>query len=191
MGKVIIYTVCFAVVVGLCYYGFFAIDTRGYKRGFGESDAIWLKKATEALGKKIDNIKEFNEVLTQRTLDYNKDVEDLERNYAEDLENVERGKDMAIAAVLDGTIKLYEPFDPQRAGRGSHCEGASKTSGVTVCADVSDDSERRELSPKTAAFLFGEALRADAYTEQLRICQRSVYILQRVCGGVTDADNTN
>lgn len=190
MLKILIYTGCFLAVVGICLYGYFAIDGRGYDRGVGETEALWLAKATEALGKKIDNIKEFNEVLTQRTLNYNKDVEDLEREYAEDLEYVELGKDMAIAAVLDGVVKLYDPFNPERTGQGSHCRGAEKTGGITVCADVSDDSSGGELHPKTAAFLFGEALRADGYTEQLGRCQESVHILQLACRA-KDANSTN
>lgn len=190
MVKVIIYTVCFVVVVGLSLYGINKLYQWGWTGGYAKADALWKGKATEALNRKIINIEEFGMILKLRALKHKKEIEKLDRVYAEDLENVERGKDMAIAAVLDGTIKLREPFDPERIGRGAHCKDEVPTAGITVCAPVGDDSKRRELHPKTSAFLFGESLRADLYTEQLGKCQDAVKILEKNCGE-QDANSTD
>jgi len=180
--KVIVYTVCFLAIAGMCMYGINKLYQYGWTGGYNKSEAAWLAKASEALGKKIDNLKEFHDVLTQRSIDHQTATEDLEREHAEDLEYAQLSKDMAIAAVLDGTVKLYKPLDPERIGRGDHCKGEIETGGITVCAPNGDDAEAVELHPKTAAFLFGLTLEADRNTDQLRQCQEYIGILEKSCG---------
>ena len=97
---------------------------------------------------------------------------------------------MAIAAVIDGTVGLYEPLDPERIGRGAHCDPINKEAGDEVCAPSDYDAKAVKLHPKTSAFLFGLTIDADRNTDQLRQCQEYIGLLEKSCGA-QDANSTN
>jgi len=161
MVKVLIYTGCFLAVVGICLYGYFAIDSRGYDRGVNETEAEWREKQVVAKENQIKSIQQYRDALRLQGIELQKSVADLGEQQSKEEENVERGKDILLDAIYSGRIKLHIPTAEKGPGNGAVSGGstAEGDSGTTEGRCVSE--AQGELPVETTAFLYGEGTRAN------------------------------
>lgn len=89
-------------------------------------------------------------------------------DYERRLKDAKSKTSIALDAIRSGSLKLRDP------GTASNQAGRDCPAQTTASAVVGDGSTGAELSRDASAFLYSEAARADAYTEQLGACQAAL-----------------
>ena len=179
-AKVIIYTVCFAVVVGLCYYGYYYVDSRAYDRGVSVTDKKWLQVQVKAKEDQVKAVRDLNEALRLQGLQLQAAVSDLAESKIEGEKNVERGQDILLDAIYSGTYKLRIPTRTESVngavdgGREAEADN-SKTQGRCIAEGGS------ELHPSLTAKLFGITGDADKLAERYNYLVDYTKLLLATC----------
>ena len=88
----------------------------------------------------------------------------IANDYEGKLTDAQRKTTMALDAIRSGAVRLRDPYAKTEACGSSAAEAVSSPGGR-------NGEKGSELSAEFGAFLYSEAARADAYTEQLAACQ--------------------
>ena len=88
-------------------------------------------------------------------------------DYEGKLTDAQRKTTIALDAIRSGAIRLRDPYAKPEACGSVAAEAGPSTSGR-------NGEKGGELSAEFGAFLYSEAARADAYTEQLTACQKII-----------------
>lgn len=171
------------LIIGICaaiLWGINSVYQRGWTGGNDAAEAKWEKKHAAAMELKAKRIVKLQKDAEKKEKEFKAEADRHNEIRVEDKENAERSKDMAIAAVLDGTFKLRDPNSTWNgAGRGC---GGDTGSGITVSAERPNDETGSEFSPETSTFFLGEAFRANANTFQLNSAIDRIELLEKFCG---------
>ena len=91
----------------------------------------------------------------------------IANDYEGKLTDAQRKTIMALDAIRSGAVRLRDPYAKPEACGSSAAEAVSSPGGR-------NGEKGGELSAELGAFLYSEAARADAYTEQLAACQKVI-----------------
>jgi len=178
--KIIIYTVCFAVVVGLCFYGYHYVESRAYDRGVAVTDSKWEKVQVQAKEDQVEAIQQWRDALRLQGIELQKSVADLGEQKVEEIKNVEHGKDMLLDAIYAGTIKLHLPTQT-RPGNGSDSGRSGDESADSSTEGRCVGQTTSELHPNATAFLFRLTGRADTLADDYNYLVDYTKLLLDVC----------
>lgn len=161
-----------AALIGSFFYGEHV--------GSAAQDAKWQARENTELKAANQKIIDLTQAARAQEAENAANQAAIAEAYEGKLQNVQNDKDKFVSDVRAGRIVLRIPTAAARnAGRGS-------TSAPNAAARKCDGPAQGELPREVTEFLFGEASRADAYTEQLTSCQAVVIEMQRSCNKSQD-----
>lgn len=158
------------LVLGGGYYIYYAIDKRGYQRGYEE---MFDKHTTE--------IAQLRTMYEQRLTDQARLKQEVEEGmrlaiqsihttYRVQIEKVKEDAKAAIDSHVDGSRRLSIDTVPSRSPT------SSGTGATGACSGDHGTAERRELAPEAAEFLIREAEYATKLATQLKACQSTIIL---------------
>lgn len=150
--------------------GLLGLAVGGYTGyGLGEDHVRAERAATDLANanKQAQKTREIEERYRAKEQASAEALQAVAHDYEGRLTDAQRKTTMALDAIRSGSVRLRDPYAKPEACGSVSAEAGPGTSGR-------NGEKGGELSAEFGAFLYSEAARADAYTEQLTACQQVV-----------------
>lgn len=144
--------------------------------GSVSTEAAYSERDNKALKDAQDKLAAANAATREKEKQHAIDLAAISKTYQEELQDVESTKNKTIAALRAGAIRLRDPgtvYAPHPTGSPAFSTAPGRC----------NDRAGTELSTELAAFLTGEASRADAIANQLAECQTIIVKDRELCNG--------
>ena len=178
VGLIILALLALAALIKLVTGYLSDLDQRGYDRGALKTKSDYEARDNVALVAANKLITDLNEKIRSQEKDHSNRVAKIDEEKTKEVKDVKAKADRDVARIRAGALKLRDPGRTEQ-----RCpDGGGSSGGTTVAASgVGDGKAGAELSREAAAFLRGEAGRADAVVVQLTTAQALLGEAQRLC----------
>ena len=168
-GFILLYALGALLLVGALGTIAYKLDSRGFERGKAQVEARVAQRDNEALLEALNRLKMAQDRV--RALeDQNKaDLALAAANLKKGLDNAEKAKNVALAGVRDGSIRLRIDLAECTSNSVRNTPSAAGPSG-----QHNNGTTTGQLSREASEFLIGEASRADKIAKQLGAAQEII-----------------
>ena len=140
---------------------------KGYRLGSDAVHAEYAKRDLQQANEAAAFTKATEEKYRAQEQAHSQALAQVSATYEGKLTDAQAKTTLALNAIRSGSIRLRDPAAKPEACGSSAAEAGTAASGR-------NGSSAGELSADASGFLYSEAARADAYTEQLTACQAAL-----------------